>query len=402
MRSLSGSVRGARRRAPPAPRAAPPTPGGGCAVAGGSGCGSAAASGSGSGSARSRVARGTAGGAGAGSGSLTRKSSWRAPQDGQNRERTLMRSPQLAQNLVSVPAISPPPPACVPLAAWGGITSRRWTAGEPSVACSQPSGPRRRRRAGRHAGLGQSPPAGDAQDPARLRRVGLDGGRRRRRHAEDRRGTGRCGRPAQLAAALDAGRAARLRRHQALAPDRPRVPRLEPRPARSARSTAPQAEQQIRSFKAKGRTPIAYALEHAAQDLGTSGPRTIMLVSDGKDTCQPPSPCEVARRIAKGGVEMRIQAIGFNVDQEARRELKCIAAAGGGVYTDADNAATLQGAAARALHARAAPVRPEGQPRARRPERAPGDRDRRPGATSTACSRTPSAGTPSSCAAGRR
>ena len=103
-----------------------------------------------------------------------------------------------------------------------------------------------------------------------------------------------------------------------------------------------QAEQQIRSFKAKGRTPIAYALERAAEDLGTSGPRTIILVSDGKDTCQPPSPCQVAQRIAKGGVEMRIQAIGFNVDTSARRELQCIAKAGGGVYTDADNAATLK------------------------------------------------------------
>jgi hypothetical protein len=103
-----------------------------------------------------------------------------------------------------------------------------------------------------------------------------------------------------------------------------------------------QAEQQIRSFKAKGRTPIAFALERAAEDLGPSGPRTIILVSDGKDTCQPPSPCQVAQRIAKGGVEMRIQAIGFKVDQSARRELKCIAQAGGGVYTDADNAATLK------------------------------------------------------------
>jgi hypothetical protein len=103
-----------------------------------------------------------------------------------------------------------------------------------------------------------------------------------------------------------------------------------------------QAEQQIRSFKAKGRTPIAFALERAAEDLGTSGPRTIILVSDGKDTCQPPSPCQVAQRIAKGGVEMRIQAIGFNVDKSARRELQCIAQAGGGVYTDADDAATLK------------------------------------------------------------
>ena len=101
-------------------------------------------------------------------------------------------------------------------------------------------------------------------------------------------------------------------------------------------------EQQIRSFRARGRTPIAYALEQAATDLGDSGARTIVLVSDGKDTCQPPSPCSVAQRVAKGGVEMRIQAIGFNVDPEAREELQCIASAGGGVYRDATDAASLR------------------------------------------------------------
>jgi hypothetical protein len=106
--------------------------------------------------------------------------------------------------------------------------------------------------------------------------------------------------------------------------------------------TRSQAEAQIRSFKAKGRTPIAYALERAAEDLGSSGPRTIILVSDGKDTCQPPSPCTVAKRIAHGGVEMRIQAIGFNVDPSAKRELQCIARAGGGVYADANNADALR------------------------------------------------------------
>jgi hypothetical protein len=106
--------------------------------------------------------------------------------------------------------------------------------------------------------------------------------------------------------------------------------------------TRTQAEAQIRSFKAKGRTPIAYALQRAAEDLGSSGSRTIILVSDGKDTCQPPSPCEVARKIAQGGVEMRIQAIGLNVSADAKRELECIARAGGGVYADADNADALR------------------------------------------------------------
>jgi von Willebrand factor type A domain len=103
-----------------------------------------------------------------------------------------------------------------------------------------------------------------------------------------------------------------------------------------------QVEAKLRSFTAKGRTPIAYALQQAAIDLGPSGSRTIVLVSDGQDTCQPPSPCSIARKVAKGGVEMRIQAIGFNVDKSARKQLQCIANAGGGVYRDASNAASLR------------------------------------------------------------
>ena len=39
---------------------------------------------------------------------------------------------------------------------------------------------------------------------------------------------------------------------------------------------------------------------------------------------------------------MRIQAIGFNVDQDAKRELECIANAGGGVYREAEDAASLK------------------------------------------------------------
>jgi Ca-activated chloride channel family protein len=102
------------------------------------------------------------------------------------------------------------------------------------------------------------------------------------------------------------------------------------------------AEEQIRSFRARGRTPLAYALERSLEDLGDSGSRTIIVVSDGEDTCQPPPPCEVAEEIAQGGVELRIQAIGFNVDRAARRELECIAQAGGGIYRDADDAEELR------------------------------------------------------------
>lgn len=102
------------------------------------------------------------------------------------------------------------------------------------------------------------------------------------------------------------------------------------------------AKEKIQSFQAKGRTPIAYALQQAAKDLGDEGPRSIILVSDGKDTCPPPRPCAVAQEIAQGGVELRIQAIGLSVDRSEREQLECIAKAGGGVYRDAEDAETLR------------------------------------------------------------
>ena len=46
-------------------------------------------------------------------------------------------------------------------------------------------------------------------------------------------------------------------------------------------------KQQIRSFDAKGFTPIGLSLRKGAGDLPAEGKRTIVLVSDGIDTCAP-------------------------------------------------------------------------------------------------------------------
>ena len=129
------------------------------------------------------------------------------------------------------------------------------------------------------------------------------------------------------------------------------------RAGRSARPAAtPSSCSRWGAWTATGRRPSSRSARSAAAE-GPRSPthssrppptsargssRTIVLVSDGKDTCQPPSPCSVAQRVAKGGVEMRIQAIGFNVDPEARAELECIASAGGGVYRDATDAESLR------------------------------------------------------------
>ena len=280
-----------------------------------------------------------------------------------------MRSPQLGQ----IPRLGPCHLASSAVASvwpqWA-ITSSRWTAGEPSVRLLATlwvaAGVAALAAAPTAA---QSPPAGDAQDPARLRRVGFDAHRRRQRHAEDRRGQGGRGRPARHAPALDAGRAARLRRHQALAADRQGVQRLEPRPAdRPGRPRAGRGEDPL----LQGQGPHPDRLRAPARRRGPRdlGPRTIVLVSDGKDTCQPPSPCEVAQEISKGGVEMRIQAIGFNVDQDAKRELECIATRRRRRLPRGRGRGVAQAGAEHPVDARAAPVRHQGRAGQRRRARA--------------------------------
>lgn len=94
-------------------------------------------------------------------------------------------------------------------------------------------------------------------------------------------------------------------------------------------------KERIRSFDAKGFTPIGRSLEEAAKDLPERGNRTIVLVSDGIDTCAPPPPCLVARRLKQQGIDVRIDTIGFQVNPKARRQLRCIARVGGGTYSDA-------------------------------------------------------------------
>src|SRR5262245_13282536 len=95
------------------------------------------------------------------------------------------------------------------------------------------------------------------------------------------------------------------------------------------------------SVKAQGYTPITYVLQLAAADIAKEpGTRTIVLVSDGKETCAG-DPCAAARALAAGDARLVIHTIGFNVDAAARYELQCIARVARGSYSDATGAADL-------------------------------------------------------------
>ncbi len=92
----------------------------------------------------------------------------------------------------------------------------------------------------------------------------------------------------------------------------------------------------------RGYTPIGRSLQVAAEQLPQEGPRSLVLVSDGEDTCAPPEPCDVVRTLAGQGVDLVVHTVGFGVDDTARAQLACIAQATGGTYTDAPDADALQ------------------------------------------------------------
>ena len=98
---------------------------------------------------------------------------------------------------------------------------------------------------------------------------------------------------------------------------------------------------EVDKVNASGHTPMGPALKQAAKELPSEGERSIVLVSDGEDTCAPPPVCDVAKDLHKQGIDLTINTVGFLVDPAARKELQCIAEAGGGEYLDAKDAESL-------------------------------------------------------------
>ncbi|WP_409485090.1 vWA domain-containing protein [Arsenicicoccus dermatophilus] len=91
---------------------------------------------------------------------------------------------------------------------------------------------------------------------------------------------------------------------------------------------------QIARFAPYGDTPIGYTLEQVVSDLGRSGQRSVVLVSDGEESCSG-DPCAVARRLSSEGIAMNVHTVGLEVGEGAKRQLQCIAEATGGSYHDA-------------------------------------------------------------------
>lgn len=98
----------------------------------------------------------------------------------------------------------------------------------------------------------------------------------------------------------------------------------------------------VKALKAMGKTPIAKSLQKAVEIIETkSGKKVIILVSDGRESCHG-KPCDLVTNYISQGKQFVNHVIGFDVDQRARKQLECIAAAGNGNYYPVDDLSGFQ------------------------------------------------------------
>ena len=99
-------------------------------------------------------------------------------------------------------------------------------------------------------------------------------------------------------------------------------------------------------------TPIGAALAHVSSDLaGVTGPRIVVLVTDGKENCGGDAAAAV-RRLVRQGADVHVNIVGFALDRPSiRKALAAWAAAGHGSYFDSTGSSDLNQALAAAVSA---------------------------------------------------
>ena len=97
----------------------------------------------------------------------------------------------------------------------------------------------------------------------------------------------------------------------------------------------------INKITPKGKTPISDSIAMAIDKIkGTECASTIVLVSDGIETCGK-DPCALTKSLKESGINFVMHVVGFGVKGGAEKQLACIAEAGGGKYFSTSNATDL-------------------------------------------------------------
>ena len=112
------------------------------------------------------------------------------------------------------------------------------------------------------------------------------------------------------------------------------------------RHTPEQVKDLLDYVTPKGQTPIAATLEESINWVSVSGDGkpvatpTVVLITDGAESCDG-DPCTAAAKLAAAGIDARVHVVGFDLNDEQRALVGCIAENGGGRYFDARDARGL-------------------------------------------------------------
>ncbi|WP_175614751.1 vWA domain-containing protein [Piscibacillus halophilus] len=107
-------------------------------------------------------------------------------------------------------------------------------------------------------------------------------------------------------------------------------------------------EEALSLFEPVGWTPLAASIEAAEEDLmehsGDDVENVVYVISDGEETCDG-DPVKAAKELHESGIATAVNIIGFDVGNEAQKQLQEVANAGGGEFTNVDSGAELLEAA---------------------------------------------------------
>ena len=108
-------------------------------------------------------------------------------------------------------------------------------------------------------------------------------------------------------------------------------------------------------------TPLGASLDAIAQDLGSAtGPQTLVLITDGAETCHGDVDAVIAR-LRASGLDVHLNIVGFALDDDGlRAQMAAWASAGGGTFADATDEASLGDAIAAAVNAPYRVIGPDG------------------------------------------
>ncbi|MGE0825713.1 MAG: VWA domain-containing protein [Candidatus Binatia bacterium] len=120
--------------------------------------------------------------------------------------------------------------------------------------------------------------------------------------------------------------------------------------------------QAVNDLDPKGSTPLSGAIRLAATQLReTEGRASVVVVSDGKETCEG-DPCSAVREAMAQGMKIQFHVVGFDVSPDEAEQLKCIAKEGNGKYFAAASAEELGTALAQVKEEVVAPPTKEPPP----------------------------------------